>query len=204
METQSYVYMLLWLYNQSSLNYNRGSFPEIQLVNLADFCMLNQKRTFPWYCPDQGCGLAFGGRSAPASYCPIQPSFPMACSWPRVIASLLLHLCPCGQVGWRNLIQLQNNLWKKINKRGYFPVCFAACLEKDLRQHGTVGWGERRETRGESQPQGQLLLVLVWPPKSCSALCTHGTLPVTDFHHPLYNCSPVSFIVFLSKQFLSV
>lgn len=119
-ESQSYVYMLFWLYDQNSLKYNRGSLPEIQLVNwhnfyLAGFLHVKSKhRAFPRYCLDGSCALAFGGRFALASHCPIQPSFPMACSWLWIIASLLLHLCPNGQVGCRNLIQLKNTLWKKI------------------------------------------------------------------------------------------
>ena len=122
--------------------------------------------------------LAFGGTSAPASHSPIQPSFPMACSWLWIIVSLLQHLCPCGQVGWRNSIQLKNSLWKKLNKSVCFPACFTAFLGKKLCQHGTVRWGEKRETQGKIQQQGKILPGLVWPPKSCSACHSHSTLPV--------------------------
>lgn len=184
MESQSYVYMLLWLHEQSSLQ--QGLLSRNPVCELASFLpcrflhVKSKDRTFPRYCLVRSCGLAFDGRSAPASHCPIQPSFPMVWSWPWITVSLLLLLCPCGQVGWRNRIQLKNNLWKKINKSVYFPACFTACLEKKCCA-GTGLWDEERGTkhRARASQQGHLLLALLWPLKSCSACRAHSTLPVT-------------------------
>lgn len=113
------------------------------------------------------------GQSPPT----IQSSFPVASFWPWIVASLL-HLCPCGHVGWRNLIQLKKSPLEE-NKQEVFTLKPSSLHDWKNNCHlATVVWGERQETQGKSQQQRQLLLVLVWPTKTCSVCHAQSTLPV--------------------------
>lgn len=133
---------------------SRNPVSELASFLLCRFLHVKSKdKAFPWYCLDQNSGLAFGGRCAPDSHWPIQPFFPVAWSWPGIAMSLLLHLCPCDQVGWRNLIQLKNKLWKKINKSIYFLDCFTACLERSCASMGL--WDEERHMKHKARARSK-------------------------------------------------
>jgi len=89
---------------------------------------------------------------------------------------LLLHSCPRAQVGWRNLIQLKNNPWKKIIKTVYIPACFIAYLERKLCQCGTVG---KREAcnRGQEPAEGTATARAAVATKTLFSL-QYSTLPI--------------------------
>lgn len=128
----------------------------------------------------------------------------MSCSWLLIIVSLLLHSCPCTQVGWRNLIQLKNNQCKKMVETVYLPACFTACLKKKPAQDCRV---RREEWNTGQKPAAGVVTACagVATKKLFNSLCPqHPAHHLFDFDQCVSNQNSVSFLVFLSIKFLSV